>query len=93
MVCAIQLEWIFLQRITNNMGDAFAGVENMLWKTFLPRLFFRKSKSLTPIVGTLGMVPVNKSGIGLLNTMTSAKQVSKFEMVKHGVNLIYDGGR
>ena len=69
VVLEIQSGWIFLQRVTKNMLDAFAGVVNIPRENFLPRLFFRKSKSLTPIVGTLGMMPVKKSGIGLLNPM------------------------
>ena len=32
---------------------------------FLPRLFFRKYKSIPYIMGTLSMMPVNKYGLGL----------------------------
>ena len=39
---------------------------------FLPRLFFGKSKSLSPIVGTIRKIPVKKSGLGLLIPVTSA---------------------
>ena len=39
----IQIEWIFLQRFTWDMGDVFAGVEKMIWETFLTRLFFRNA--------------------------------------------------
>ena len=69
VVPGIQSEWIFLQCATKNMGDAFAGVENMIRETFLPYLFLRKPKSLSPIVGTQSTMPVNKSGLGLLNPM------------------------
>ena len=31
VVRAIQLEWIFLQHVTKNTGDAFAGVDKMTW--------------------------------------------------------------
>ena len=41
---AIQSELIFLQRVTIDMGGAFAGVEKMIWETFLPRLLFGKTK-------------------------------------------------
>ena len=34
VACAIQPEWIFLQRVTWYTGDAFTGVENMLRETF-----------------------------------------------------------
>ena len=42
VVPSIQLERIFLQCVTKNTVDAFAGVEKILQKNFLPRLFFRK---------------------------------------------------
>ena len=74
VVCVIQSERIFLQHGTKNTGDAFSGVEKMLWETFLPRLFFAKSKYLSPIVGTLSKMPVKKSGLGLLNPLTSANE-------------------
>ena len=38
VVRVIQLEWIFIQHIMKNMGDAFAGVEKILWENFLPCL-------------------------------------------------------
>ena len=31
----IQSEWIFMQCVSWDMGNAFAGVEDKLWKTFL----------------------------------------------------------
>ena len=46
----------------------------MLWKTFLPHLLFGKSKTLSPILGTLSTMPVNKASLGLLNTVTSANE-------------------
>ena len=52
VVRTIQSEWIFLQRITWDTGDAFTGVEKMIQETFLPHLFFIKSKTVSPIVGT-----------------------------------------
>ena len=73
MVRAIQLEWIFLQRVTKNIGDIFAGVEKMIQETFLPRLFIGKKKNLSPIVGALSTMQVKKYGLGLLNPVTSAQ--------------------
>ena len=67
VVRAIQSEWIFLKRVTNNTGDAFSGEGKMIQETILPFLFFVKSKSLSPIVGTLSKMRVKKSGMGLLN--------------------------
>ena len=74
VVCAIQLERIFLQHGTKNTGDAFARVEKILPETFLTHLLFEKSKYLSPIVGTLSKMPVKKSGLGLLNPLTSANE-------------------
>ena len=73
VVCAIQSEWIFLQRFPWDTGDAFWGVDKMTQETFLPSIFFGNIKSLSPIVGALSTEPVNKSGLGLLNPVTSAK--------------------
>ena len=74
VVRAIQLKCIFLQRVTKNMGDAFAGVEKMFRETLLPGLFFGKSITLSPIVGTISKMLVNKADLGLLNPVTSAKE-------------------
>ena len=61
VACVIQSEGIFIQRVTWDTGDAFAGVEKMLWETFLPHLFFGKTKYLSPIVGALSTMPFKKS--------------------------------
>ena len=61
----------FLQRVTWDTGDLFAGVEKMTRETFLPRLFFGNTKTLSPVVGALSMIPVSKAGLGLLNPVTS----------------------
>ena len=45
----------------------------MIRETFLPRLFFEKTKTLSPIVGTLSTMNVNKYGLGILNAVTSAQ--------------------
>ena len=67
VVRGIQSDWIFLQRVTWDTGDAFAGVENIIRETFLPSLFFGKMKTLSPILGTLSTMPFKKAGLGLLN--------------------------
>ena len=74
VVCVIQSEWIFLQRVTWDMGYAFTGVEKMIWETFLHHLFFGKTKTLSPIVGTLSMMPIKVSRLVLLNTATPEKE-------------------
>ena len=40
VVCLVQLEWIFLERVKKDTGYTFAGVDKLLWETFLPYLFF-----------------------------------------------------
>ena len=71
MVHVIQLDWIFLQHVSTNMVDAFAGVEKMIWKTFLPSLFFGKEKPVSPIRGALSTIPVKKYLLGVLNPVMS----------------------
>ena len=40
VVCVIQSDCIFLQHVTKNTRYAFAGVEKVIWETFLLHLFF-----------------------------------------------------
>ena len=70
---AIQSEWIFLQRVTKDTGQAFAGLETFLRETFLPRLFFERSIP-PPVVGSLSTLPVKKAGTSLQNRVTSSKE-------------------
>ena len=46
----------------------------MIQENFLPCLFFGKTKTLSPIVGNLSTIPVNKSVMGLLGPLTSAQE-------------------
>ena len=46
----------------------------MILETFLPHLFFEKSKPLTPTLGTLITMPVNKYVLGLMNPVSSANK-------------------
>ena len=73
VVRTIQSEWIFLQRITWDTGESFAGVEKMIRETFLPYSFFGKTKTLSPVIVYLITMPVNKSGLRLLNPVTSSQ--------------------
>ena len=94
VVCEIQPEWLFLQRVTWYTEDAFAGLEKIIWEAFLPRLFFRNTKPLSPIVGNLSMKPINMAGLGLLNPVTSAKgEIPKLLAGKRRTDLVHDGGR
>ena len=54
-------------------GTGICRSENFLQETFLPCLFFGKSKALPPIVGYLSLLWVNKSVISLQNNVTSSK--------------------
>ena len=74
VICAIQLEWIFFQRVKKYTGYAFTGVEEFLREKNLPCLFIGKSKYLPPIVGTLNTMMVKKSGLGLKEPVTSENE-------------------
>ena len=73
VVSAIQSECIFLQCVTWDTGDSFAVVEKIIHETFLPRLFFGKKKILSPVVGALSRMAVNRTGLGILNPVASAQ--------------------
>ena len=91
VVRVIQPEWIFLQCVTWDTGDAFAGVDKMIRETFLPHILFRKTKSLSPILGALSTIPAKKPGLGLLNTVPSEKykylssQIAITELIQYVV--------
>ena len=74
VVHMIQSEWIFIQRVTWDTEDEFAGLEKILWENFLPRPLFVKTKSFSPTIGDLSMILVKKPGLGLLNPVTPAKE-------------------
>ena len=48
-------------------------VEKIIWETFLPRIFFKNTKTLAPIVEALSTMPVNKAVLRLLNPMMSVQ--------------------
>ena len=74
MLRAIKSEWIFLQNIAWDTGDMFAGEEKMIRGTFLPRLFFRNTKTLSPVIGAIITMKVKKSRLGLLNPVTPSQE-------------------
>ena len=74
VVRAIQSEWIFLLHVTWYTGALFAVVEKIICENVLPRLFFGKTKTLYPVIGDLSMMTARKSGLGLLNPVTSAQE-------------------
>ena len=65
------------QRVKKDMWQAFLGMEKVLRETFLPRIFFGKSKTLTPFIGALSTFPVKKYRLDLQNPMTAAKDKYK----------------
>ena len=46
----------------------------MIRETFLPCIFFGKTKTLSPAVGDLSTMTAKKSGLGLLNLVTSYQE-------------------
>ena len=52
----------------------FTGVEKVICETFLPRLFFGNTKTLSPVIGALIKVLVSKAGLGFLNPVTSDQE-------------------
>ena len=52
VVCAIQSECIFLQRVSWDTGDGFAGLEKMIREPFLLHLFFGNKIPLTHCRGS-----------------------------------------
>ena len=46
----------------------------MICETFLPRLLFGKTKTLSPVVGALITMLFSKAGLGLLNPVMSAQE-------------------
>ena len=69
-------------------GGVFSRVEKMIRETFLLRLFSGKSSPLSPVVRALSIMPVNKSGLGILNPVTSVKdkylsfQLASMELIR-----------
>ena len=60
VVCVVQSELTFFQCVTKDTGHAFSVVEKIPQEKNLPCIFFVKSRSLLPIVGTLSKMPVKK---------------------------------
>ena len=74
VACDIQPVRIFLQRMTKDMGQEFEGLEKVMQETFLPRLYFVKSKTLPSVVISLITLLVNKSRLVLQNPVTSSEE-------------------
>ena len=52
----------------------FFGKNTNIRETFLPHLFFIKKKSLSPIVGALSTMTIEKYRLGIMNPVTSEKE-------------------
>ena len=68
---SIQSELIYIQRITWGTGCVSAGVQKMLQETFLPRIFYGETISLSPNIGDLSTMPTKNDRLGLLNLSAS----------------------
>ena len=94
VVRAIQPELIFLQHITWYTVDAFPGVDKMIRETFLPGIFLRKTKTLSPIVGAISTMTAKKDRLGLLNPVDSAQEkYLSSQWGEHRTRSGRDGGR
>ena len=71
---ALQLKWIFLQRVTKNEVQAFTGWKSFYGKPFCLVFSSKNCKTLHPIVGALSILPVNKSDLVLQNLVIPAKE-------------------
>ena len=91
---AMKSEWISLQCVTWDTGGEFAGTEKMLRETFLHSVFSGKTKTLSPILGSLSMMLANKDRLGLLNKVTSEKE--KYPISQRGsaelIHAVMGGG-
>ena len=76
------------------MGDAIAGVEKIIWETFLPRLLFRKTKTLSPVVGALSTMPVKKIRTGTPESSdVSTGEIRNLPEGERGTGSGHVGGR
>ena len=83
VVHAIQSEWIFFKARQKIQDKRLREWKN-LRETFLLNLSFGESKNLPPIVGAPSKFPVNKSGLGLQNPVTSsAEKYTSLLCVRH----------
>jgi hypothetical protein len=64
LVKSLQGEWQYLQRVTPNVGDAFAPLEQALSTTFLPALFDATPTEIANIRPLLSL-PVRMGGLGI----------------------------
>ena len=63
------------------------GSRKVLLENFLPYLFFGNLKTLTPVVGSISTLPVNKASMGLQNPVKSESdkyirlQCARYELI------------
>ena len=68
---SLQMEWQFLQRVTEGLGVEFGDIEKALKTTFLPALFGDDIPDNIP--EKLSILPVKKAGLALLDPVATAK--------------------
>ena len=88
VVHEIQSEWIFLQHVTWDTGDAFVGVEKMIREMFF-LIFYLERRTPPPVVGALSKITVKKTGRGLLNPVTS-DQENYLSSTQGSAELVWD---
>ena len=70
---SLQQEWVFMQRVTLGIGDAFGTVEEEIATAFLPELFEGVGDG-TP-GRTITRLPVKQAGLALPNLRLDRKSV------------------
>ena len=69
---SLQQEWQFLQRVTEDLGPTFCGIEERLAKKFIPALFGTELED--PAVRILSTLPVKEAGMAIPNPTKTARQ-------------------
>ena len=63
----------FLQLLKKNIVQALEELGKVMQETFLLLIFFGRSTNLPPVVGSLSMLSIKKSGLVLQNPVTIAE--------------------
>jgi hypothetical protein len=70
---SLQSEWMYLQRVTDQCGDAFAPIDKAIEEDFLPALFGAKMED-TAAMRPLLALSVRRAGLGIPVPSTAARQ-------------------
>ena len=93
---SLQFQWGYMQRVTSGSQSWFCGLEDVIWKKFLPGLMMsdvsraeRVLYSLPARCGGLGVLIPTESGDLLFSTSRSASKVI-VECIKSGDEFVND---